>query len=379
MYVQGSLNGQLLRPVTESGRSFIDTGMYSVRLHEGLEHVPPSVVRCVNCPTRLVWGLSRNHPSRSEEIYTPLKSQLHLRSSFLSLPAMFTSIPFTLLIIIYIRYILPTKAEVPSCFYPNEGRAEGDYACNLTAEVSFCCAVGYSCLDNKICTGSGDDIQPYNRGSCTDQTWNSPACPQFCQDFSPDGGSWLVNCNRWADDKGVCCYDVYASEPLGCCTNSSAEVFMLDGSATAFHSISSGAATQNRIVPSSTITTTPTPSSTASSVSSPSPIPDASRPSKLSTAAYVGIAIGIAVGLALLWAAIYLLRKRRRSRQQDHRLMPFTASPRESPAFSHSMKQGNVYGDSVGAATPIELAAENRVSELETEILLELEGDREHK
>jgi hypothetical protein len=43
------------------------------------------------------------------------------------------------------------------------------------------------------------------------------------------------------------------------------------------------------------------------------------------------------------------------------------------------MKQGNVYGDSVGAATPIELAAENRVSELETEILLELEGDREHK
>jgi hypothetical protein len=264
---------------------------------------------------------------------------------------MSTSIPFTLLII-YIRYILSTKAEVRSCFYPNGDRAEGDYPCDDTAEVSFCCAVGYSCLDNKICTGSGDNIQRYNRGSCTDQAWSSPECPQFCQDFSPDGGSWLVNCNRVVDDKGVCCYDVFASKPLGCCTNSSAEVFMLDGSATAFRTISSGAATQNRIVPSSTITSTATPRSTASSVSSPSPIPDISLPSKLSTAVYVGIAIGISVGIALLWAAVYFLRKRWRSRQQDHKLMPFTASPRDSSGSSHSMKQVNVYGDSADR-TPI--------------------------
>jgi hypothetical protein len=54
---------------------------------------------------------------------------------------------------------------------------------------------------------------------------------------------------------------------------------MLDGSATDFHSISSGAATQNRIVSSSTVTATVTPKSISSSVNSPSSIQAASLPS----------------------------------------------------------------------------------------------------
>jgi hypothetical protein len=132
---------------------------------------------------------------------------------------MSTSIPFTLLIIIiYMPHIPSTKAEVPSCFYPNGGRAEGDYACNLTAEVSFCYAIGYSCLENKICARSGD--VPYNRGSCTDQTWRSSDCPQFCRDSPPDGGSWLSNCERWVGDKSVCCYATSTPEESDCCANS---------------------------------------------------------------------------------------------------------------------------------------------------------------
>jgi hypothetical protein len=153
---------------------------------------------------------------------------------------------------------------------------------------------------------------------------------------------------------------------------------MLDGSATAFHSISSGAATQNRRVPSSTIAATATPRSTSSSVNSSSPIPAASHPSNLSKAAYVGIAITIAVGITLLWAATYLLRKRRRSRKQAHVLMPIMVPPRDSPMSSHSIKQGDVYGNSTVAATPNQLAAEKRVSELRAETLFKLEGDREH-
>jgi hypothetical protein len=150
---------------------------------------------------------------------------------------------------------------------------------------------------------------------------------------------------------------------------------VLDESADAFHSISSGAATQDWIVPSSTITATVTPGSTTLPVHSSSPIPAASPPNKLSTAAYVGIAIGI----AFLWGAVYLLRRRRRSKQQTHRLMSFIALPQKRPGSSHSMKQVDVYGDKAGAATANELAAENRVSELRAETLLELEGDHEHK
>jgi hypothetical protein len=43
------------------------------------------------------------------------------------------------------------------------------------------------------------------------------------------------------------------------------------------------------------------------------------------------------------------------------------------------MKQVDVYGDKAGVATPNELVAENWVSELRAETLLELEGDHEHK
>jgi hypothetical protein len=49
------------------------------------------------------------------------------------------------------------------------------------------------------------------------QTWCSPDRPQFCPDFTPGGGSWLVNRDRWADDSGVCCYDTFAFKPLNCC------------------------------------------------------------------------------------------------------------------------------------------------------------------
>jgi hypothetical protein len=98
-----------------------------------------------------------------------------------------TPTPSTLLLIILAGYVLFTRAEdqVPFCFYPDGSQAQGDYACNLTASTSFCCAIGYYCLDNKICVNSApsdseDDVGnqlKYNRGSCTDRTWRSPDCP----------------------------------------------------------------------------------------------------------------------------------------------------------------------------------------------------------
>jgi hypothetical protein len=49
--------------------------------------------------------------------------------------------------------------------------------------------------------------------------------------------------------------------------------------------------------------------------------------------------------------------------------------PRDSPMSSHSIKQGDVYGNSTVAATPNQLAAEKRVSEPRAETSLKLEGD----
>jgi hypothetical protein len=290
--------------------------------------------------------------------------------------------PFTFLIVILTSYALSTRAEVPLCFYPDGSQAQSDHACNLTAEVSFCCAIGDNCLDNKLCVTKSDDPQPYNRGSCTDKTWNSPECPRFCLDFSSDGGTWLVNCG----DKGVCCFDVLADRPEDCCSvNSSAQnpVLTLDGEATPFTFISSGAATQTRILPtSSTTATTITP--TIDTSPSPTPAASDSPPSSnLTISAYVGIAIGIAGAIALLWAAIHLLRKRRRSnRQQTHSpMMPLVAQPcnTNSPESLHGKEeQGNVYEHRTSEVGKLnELPAENRRLELRAETLLELEGNNE--
>ena len=68
-------------------------------------------------------------------------------------------------------------SESPSCYFPNGVIAPTDYACNPSANVSPCCGFDMICLDNKICQSiSGDNF----RGTCTDQTWKSPGCPQFC-------------------------------------------------------------------------------------------------------------------------------------------------------------------------------------------------------
>jgi LPXTG-motif cell wall-anchored protein len=309
--------------------------------------------------------------------------------------------PLTLLIVILTGCILSTRAEVPQCYYPNGKLAPFDYACNLTAEASFCCAIGYNCLDNKICTlADGEGLQKWNRGSCTDKNWDSPECPQFCKNFTPGGGSFLVNCHRWEGDKGNCCRDttLFGEDAQdGCCTNLTAEnpIFMLKGEATPFTVISSDAATQTRILPSSssssstTATSTTSTSSTSSSVvdsspsATPTPAAAASDPppdSNLPTGAYVGVAIGVAAAIALLGAAIWLLRKRRRSnRQQPHSPMtPLVTPPWNSPgSFSHSKESGNVYEHRTnGVAELNELAAGNdRTPELRGETLLELEGN----
>lgn len=73
--------------------------------------------------------------------------------------------------------VLAQNGVVPGCYFPNQAIVLNAYACSLTSNNSACCAVGHICLDNGLCTpGNGQII----RGGCTDQTWNSPECPQYC-------------------------------------------------------------------------------------------------------------------------------------------------------------------------------------------------------
>lgn len=74
-----------------------------------------------------------------------------------------------------------------NCYYPHGNIALTDVVCFPSDADSFCCGPGYACLENKLCmrTAEGTDNQPigsFDRGSCTDASFNSSACPQFCTD-----------------------------------------------------------------------------------------------------------------------------------------------------------------------------------------------------
>lgn len=80
---------------------------------------------------------------------------------------------------IALLFLLFSRAST-LCYYPN-GDLNDDLACNPSAAVSVCCQRNWTCLSNSVCgltnsTGSTN----YGRHSCTDKSWNSLACPQFC-------------------------------------------------------------------------------------------------------------------------------------------------------------------------------------------------------
>jgi hypothetical protein len=89
------------------------------------------------------------------------------------------------------------------CYDP-DGTATNDSPCYGGTEASFCCGLGWACLSNKICMSTDkvanrQNISPYYRGTCTDQTWRSGNCPNFCVDPAHndvlDGGQAMGLCS----------------------------------------------------------------------------------------------------------------------------------------------------------------------------------------
>lgn len=75
-----------------------------------------------------------------------------------------------------------------SCYYPDGSLSLKDTPCTSGTNTT-CCGQGFACLENGICqvTTLAQAYDPklnplinYYRGSCTDQGWSSPQCPQFC-------------------------------------------------------------------------------------------------------------------------------------------------------------------------------------------------------
>lgn len=99
--------------------------------------------------------------------------------SITSKPHVVLTMPF----ITSVRRALPaailftTFASAQSCWYPDGKTLASDTACNPNATVSACCGSASYCLNEGLCITGG----VVTRGSCTDKTWGSAECAQFCK------------------------------------------------------------------------------------------------------------------------------------------------------------------------------------------------------
>ncbi|KAL2130337.1 hypothetical protein VTI74DRAFT_6588 [Chaetomium olivicolor] len=208
------------------------------------------------------------------------------------------------------------------CFFPNGQQAANDFPCDPNAADSPCCggSVGGVCLTNKLCRSpDGNTI----RGSCTDKSWNSPECPQYCLGANT-GGTDLISCANVTNtdtsfccdhhrpfccDEGVARFDVFPSKP---------EVLARwDAKVTQYVAVqrtSSSASSQASTTGiASSVSTTSGPSATSTPTSGASAQSQSASPT-LSTAAKAGIGAGagvLAIALAAIGFLLYKLHKRK--------------------------------------------------------------------
>ena len=65
------------------------------------------------------------------------------------------------------------------CFWP-DGTVSVDQVPCSDGDFSSCCNKGDLCLDNGLCSNIVSEPITLSRGACTDPTWQSPNCPQYC-------------------------------------------------------------------------------------------------------------------------------------------------------------------------------------------------------
>ncbi|KAH6605409.1 hypothetical protein Trco_007116, partial [Trichoderma cornu-damae] len=98
---------------------------------------------------------------------------------------------------------VPCSATLGKCYYPDGSPSLSDFPCDPNAKNSPCCGgPGTVCLSNGLCQGSGENVI---RGSCSDQSWTSPLCANYCL-AADSGGTDLISCyNVTNTDTSYCC------------------------------------------------------------------------------------------------------------------------------------------------------------------------------
>jgi hypothetical protein len=179
------------------------------------------------------------------------------------------------------------------CFWPDGTSYPNASPCNASSTGSHCCGNNDACLESGYCFYQGARRNGIYRGGCTDQNWESAACPYYCQDLRLAGDLSLL----MVDDQG---------DGLWCCGvgfNSSSNMcqYTTHSSNTPFN-LPEGRVINNRTSGSSGPNIT-----TSSSIATCSPDPGNQSGYKTSGNDNVAIGVGLGVPLAFSLAALAIM------------------------------------------------------------------------
>ncbi|GJC96180.1 hypothetical protein ColKHC_05006 [Colletotrichum higginsianum] len=267
--------------------------------------------------------------------------------------------------------LLQITSVVAKCYFPDGNAVPGDFPCDPDADDSPCChgGLGSACLSNKLCRGpNGNTV----RGSCSDESWNSPLCAHYCMS-ADTGGTDLISCsNVTGIDTSYCCdhapnccnsgvgrFDVLPAEPQVWATwnrESSRFLVILQTSSESSTSTSIPSSTTSDVA--TTASAGPTPTGTIPSTpltaggqsrTSVEPVPtaaptqgEAEKDPGLSTTAKAGIGAGAGAGALLVAALVYLLLKIR-SNKKALQAQQAQQEAHRWPGMYHEPPVGPVY------------------------------------
>lgn len=212
---------------------------------------------------------------------------------------------FYLLLLLYL--CLPSAFSGSNCYLPDRKTiAFGEIPCTSDTYAA-CCAPDAYCLQNGLCLTN----LTLSRGSCTDQTWTSPNCAQYCQSTSPNKNTSISSCQPDPNPLFSCgfknCLNSNFSMPIR-----NVSILLRNYQAAGLGFVPSGEKP--------TFTTASISSERTSSDDTPSPIPQCSSANEKVIA--VGVGVGVSFGITLI-AALVLFglekRKNRRLREEHSR------------------------------------------------------------
>ncbi|THX31108.1 hypothetical protein D6D12_03034 [Aureobasidium pullulans] len=197
-----------------------------------------------------------------------------------------------------------------TCYWPDKSTAEELTSCNGLAENSHCCGANSLCLDNGYCFNQGNKYSNrISRGGCTDKSWDSDACPQYCQTTISDGGISISLVSENENDSKFCCGVGYDSSSQLCLANSTSNSFRP-------FSIDIGVAILNRTSGATALDNTTSELTTGNTTTAA--VPPSSQGPYVNIGIAIGAGAGAAVGILLVSAAIiFLCRFRKRQAHQS--------------------------------------------------------------